>query len=138
LATPNRADRRPAEAGFTLIETLVALAVLSITLIGIIGGVNAYVDSTAGLRTRMAAHWAAMNAIEAARLDPGQLEEKTTDEELGGIPFTVDVTVAETDFPNVMKVTARAAANGGDGAGALVVGYVEIPDEDEDAAATPQ
>lgn len=138
LATPKPADRRPAESGFTLIETLVALAVLSIALIGIIGGVNAYVDSTAGLRTRMAAHWAAMNAIEAARLDPDQLEDRTTDETLGGIPFSIDQTVEETDFPSVMKVTVRAAAEGGDGAGALVVGYVEIPDEDEDGSAAPQ
>lgn len=128
---------RPEVAGFTLIETLVALAVLAIALIGIIGGVNAYADSTTALRTRMAAHWAAMNAIEAARLDPAQLDDDTSEEELGGVRFTVEVTVEETEFPAVMKVTARAAAESGDGAGALVVGYVEVPEEDDAAGPGP-
>ena len=42
------------DSGFTLIEVLVALAILSIALVGIIGAVSAYTDSTAGMRARLA------------------------------------------------------------------------------------
>ncbi len=49
--------------GFTLIEVLVALAVLAIALAAAIEAVDAQVRSADHLRTRTLAHWVAMNQI---------------------------------------------------------------------------
>lgn len=120
---------RGTDAGFTLIEVLVALAVLSIALVGVIGAVNAYVDSTGGLRARMAAHWAAMNAVEAARLDPAGLADSRSEEEIGGLRWTVETTVEETQLPGMVKVTASASSP--TAAGAIVAAYIKLPEPDQ-------
>ena len=49
--------------GFTLIEVLIALAVLAIALSAVIKGVSANANNAAHLRDRMLAHWVAMNKV---------------------------------------------------------------------------
>jgi general secretion pathway protein I len=51
------------QAGFTLMEVLVALGVLAIALGAIIQSVTATVGNTAYLRDRTFAHWVAMNKV---------------------------------------------------------------------------
>ena len=122
MATPARRD-----AGFTLIEVLVALAILSIALLGIIGAVSAYVDSTSGMRARLSAHWAALNAVEAARLDPATAADGHSEEEIGGFTWKVEVAVEPTELDSTVQVTAHAVAKSGTGVGGLAVAYVEVP-----------
>lgn len=55
--------------GFTLIEVMVALAVLAIALAAVIESITAHVSNAAYLRDRTLAHWAAMN--KAAELQIG-------------------------------------------------------------------
>ncbi len=51
------------QRGFTLMEVLVALAVLALALAAVIQGVAASNSNTAYLRERTFAHWVAMNRI---------------------------------------------------------------------------
>ena len=55
---PEGAPRRPT-AGFTLVEVLVALAVLAIALAAVLRTVGQSIDLTVGLRDRTEARWAA-------------------------------------------------------------------------------
>ena len=55
--------------GFTLIEVLIALAVLAIALSAVIKGVGANVNNAAHLRDRMLAHWVAMNKVAELQAD---------------------------------------------------------------------
>ena len=55
--------------GFTLIEVLIALAVLAIALSAVIKGVGANANNAAHLRDRMLAHWVAMNKVTELQTD---------------------------------------------------------------------
>ncbi|MGL5010123.1 MAG: type II secretion system minor pseudopilin GspI, partial [Paracoccaceae bacterium] len=56
------APRAP-DAGFTLIETLVALAVLAISAVALLATTQAHITRIAGLEARAAATWAAENHL---------------------------------------------------------------------------
>ena len=51
------------EHGFSLIEALVALAVLAIATVGLVRAVESHVDSTRALERRAAAMWVAENRL---------------------------------------------------------------------------
>ena len=65
----HRSHHRKRSCGFTLIEVMVALAVLAIALAAVIEGVTAHVANATYLRDRTLAHWVAMN--RAAELQLG-------------------------------------------------------------------
>ena len=71
-------------AGFTLVEILVALAVLAIALTAAARSVGAAVDTTAALRERMLARWVA--------------EDKLADLELRGVWPALDTTEGDADM----------------------------------------
>ena len=50
-------------AGFTLVEVLVALAILGVAAVGLIGAVEAHVDNLGRLQARTIAQWVAENEI---------------------------------------------------------------------------
>lgn len=49
--------------GFTLIEALVALAILAVAAAGIIGATERHIDTVSGLERRTAARWVAENKL---------------------------------------------------------------------------
>ncbi len=56
----------PLENGFTLIEAMVAMAILAIAAAGILRAAQAYVDTSRGLERRASAQWVAENALAEA------------------------------------------------------------------------
>lgn len=60
--------KRRAEAGFTLIETLVALAVLATSAVALVGATQAHINRIAGLEQRAAAQWVGENAVAETAL----------------------------------------------------------------------
>ena len=56
------------EDGFTLIEAMVAMVILSIAAVGIIRAAEAHVDTIHGLEKRTAASWVAENTMAEASL----------------------------------------------------------------------
>ena len=79
--------RRP---GFTLIEVLVAVIVLSIGLVGGLRLLQQQVRLAGGLEERVFAHWVTENAI--AELRAGLVPAAT--QRMGGVDWTVEVTTA--------------------------------------------
>ena len=59
-------SRANSEAGFTLIEAMVSLVILSIAAAGIIRASEAHVDTIHGLEKRTAARWVAENTMTEA------------------------------------------------------------------------
>lgn len=57
--------------GFTLIEVLVALAILAIALGALVKGGGANAANAAHLRDKSLAHWVAMNRVAEVQLEPG-------------------------------------------------------------------
>lgn len=95
--------RSPAHSGFSLIESLVALAILALTAIAILGATQAHITRIAGLTTRAAAQWTAENHIALRELG---LEDSIPPPMLG-IQFAVVDTQNPTSDPEVFKVDTR-------------------------------
>lgn len=69
--SPAIAAEREGETGFSLIEALVALAVLAIATAGLIRAVETHIDSTRAMERRAAAMWVAENRLAEIQLaDP--------------------------------------------------------------------
>jgi general secretion pathway protein I len=91
---------RGAEHGFTLVETLVALAVLAVSAVAILGATEAHVARVAALETRAAAQWAAQNRLAEEMLGlPG-----TDTETLIGIAAAVTVARLPTADPDLTRL----------------------------------
>ncbi|MCE0507405.1 type II secretion system minor pseudopilin GspI [Roseivivax sp. GX 12232] len=60
--------RRDPEAGFTLIEALVAMAVLAVSAVTLLSAAERHVAQTRGLSDRIIARWVAENALVAQQL----------------------------------------------------------------------
>ena len=99
-----------AESGFSLIEAMVALAVLAIATVGLIGAVEQHIDSTRGVERRAIAMWVAENRL--ADLETGTPEANGERVDMLGRNWTVAVTRAATSDPALDRVTISVAAEG--------------------------
>lgn len=88
--------------GFSLIEALVALAILAIATVGLMRTVESHIDSTRGVERRTAAMWVAENKLAELEVrtpaaDAGQVE-------MLGEQWRVAVTRRGTDDPEIQRV----------------------------------
>lgn len=88
--------------GFSLIEALVALAILAIASVGLMRTVESHIDSTRGLERRAAAMWAAENRL--AELNLGGAIGSEQQVEMLGERWRVAVRPTRTEDPEIVKV----------------------------------
>ena len=101
------------QRGFTLLEILVALAILAIALAAAIKAVSSHVSNETYLKERSFAHWVAMNKVAELRIsgqlpNAGDLNGEAT---MGGMEFRWAMKVTEFQGGDVrrldVKVTPR-------------------------------
>jgi general secretion pathway protein I len=113
--------------GFTLIEMLVALAILAIALAAVQRSVTVSIDNAFELKQRLLASWVADNRLaelRATRLIPATGEVRG-EETQAGITFHWKSQVSTTPNPFVERVEIRVmATNDSDHALASLVGYL--------------
>lgn len=114
---------RGPDAGFTLIETLVALAILALSAVSLLGATEAHVARIGKLETRAAAQWATENYL--AELTLG-LTPSDTPLPINGIAFKLEATRSATSDPDLERVdiVAREVTDGRDYG--LLTGFVDI------------
>lgn len=116
--------------GFTLIEVLIALAILAIALAATTRAASLATDSALETRQRLLATWTAENRISelrARRAYPGTGETRLTADN-GGVNFVLRENVADTPNPNLRRIEI-AVADARDPGRALVTlsAYVSQP-----------
>jgi general secretion pathway protein I len=106
---PHRADRSfatLARSGFTLVEVLVALAIIAVALAAGFRSVAQSADSATALKSRTLALWVAQNRLAAAQLEspaPPAGERTGTDTQAGAA-FSWRETVSGTPNPAFRKI----------------------------------
>jgi general secretion pathway protein I len=94
--------------GFSLIEALVALAVLAIASVGLMRAVESHIDSARALERRTAAMWVAENRLAELEAGIGGAEQV----EMMGQRWKVATVRQRTDDPEIQRVRiAVTAAN---------------------------
>ena len=97
--------------GFTLVEVLVALAILAVALAAGFRSVAQSADSATALKARTLALWVAQNRLAAAQLEqpaPAVGERSGTDAQ-GGAAFSWRATVSGTPNPAFRKIEINVA-----------------------------
>ena len=98
-------------AGFTLIEILVAVAILAVALAATTRAAGIATDGAMETRARLLATWAAENRIaelRARRVFPSA-ETTRLEAEEGGLALTIEETVSDTPNPTIRRVDLAVA-----------------------------
>ncbi len=110
--------RNQSTSGFTLLEVIVALAILSIVLAAAVKGVGSYASNVTYLRDRTLAHWVAMNQVAVNQLianwPPIGSNEGVAIQ--GGVSWYWRTVVSPTIDPDLRRldVAVRPHKEGGD------------------------
>jgi general secretion pathway protein I len=116
--------------GFTLLEILIALAVIAIALAAIVGETAQRLGSAARLTDRTLAHWVAMNQIVTQQLSTtwpavGSTSDST---EMAGREWFWTLKVSITDDADVRRLDVEVRAKKGDEQPlSTAIAYLERP-----------
>lgn len=116
-----------ASRGFSLIEVLAALIIVSLGMLGVIEAVSQTASNTSYLRDRTIAHWIAMNRLTEIRLEAQAPKvAKTSDEvEMAGRRWRWTANVTQSPLQSVRRIdiTVRAAEAKEDSSLAALTGF---------------
>jgi general secretion pathway protein I len=123
----------PRIGGFTLLEVLVALAVLALTMGAIIKGVGGYAGNQAYLRDRTLTAWVARNVIVDQQVKDawpsvGELKGTT---EMGGREWRWVGTVSQTDEEDLRRLDVAVRPADAEDSDPITVlsGFLRRPDQ---------
>lgn len=117
------------DAGFTLIEVLVALAVLAIALAAVMQTVTHSIDLTASLRERNVALWVAQNRLAQHQVTLSWPTPDTTEGtvEMAGRSWHWREQVSTTPESQMRRIAIEVRADKAKEALARLNGYLEQP-----------
>ena len=115
--------------GFTIIEVMVALAIVAFSLTAVAAGVGQMIDTANARRERSYASWIAQNKIAEMRLANVIPEVSTTsgEVEFAGTEWAWEAEVSETGVENLFRVDVSISYPGADDAIRTVTGFVGEP-----------
>jgi general secretion pathway protein I len=121
---------RPGERGFTLLEVLVAVAIVGLGMIAVFAQLNQSLLSAAFLRERTLAHWIAVDRLTELRLagEFPPVGERSDDIEFGPYRWRYTLRIAETPGANLRRVDVTVALRDSpDRTAATLVGFLGQP-----------
>jgi general secretion pathway protein I len=117
------------ERGFTLVEVLVALAIVALSLAAIAASMSQMLDAANSLRDRTYASWIGQNKIAEMRLANVLPEVNSTSGEVDFADATWDwrAVVSETGIENFMRIDVSVSHAGDEYVVLTVTGFVGAP-----------
>ncbi|QDA36480.1 type II secretion system protein GspI [Paracoccus liaowanqingii] len=113
--------RRAPDAGFTLIETLVALAILAMSAMALLGATEAHIRTIAALESRAAAQWVAENYLAELAVGADPDAEPAP---MLGVSLSVTETRSPTSDPDLEQVDLAATDRADGRVYARLTGFV--------------
>jgi general secretion pathway protein I len=97
--------------GFTLIEVMAALIIVSLGMFAVIQAVSQTANNTSYLRDKSVAHWVAMNHITELRLapNPPAVGETTGEVEMAGSRWRWSARIVQTDVKSMRRIDVGVA-----------------------------
>ena len=116
-------------AGFTLLEVMVALVIISLALAWVAGSMGQMIDTANTMRDRTYASWIAQNKITEMRLSSAipEVGESSGEEDYANTTLAWTADVSETGIENLMKVDVAVSYPGVDETVRLVTGFIGEP-----------
>lgn len=114
MKTLNGSTGLAIDRGFTLIEVMAALIIVSLGMLAVITAVTETASNSAYLREKSVAHWVAMNRLTEMRLAPQAPELGATsgEVEMAGKRWRWQAQVAQLELPSVRRIDVSVAPLG--------------------------
>jgi general secretion pathway protein I len=115
--------------GFTLLEVMVALVIVSLALAGVATSMGQMIDTANTMRDRTFASWIAQNKIAEMRLADAMPEvgESNGEVDYANMTWAWTAEVAETGVENLMRVEVTVSYAGFDEPVRQVTGFIGEP-----------
>jgi general secretion pathway protein I len=115
--------------GFTLIEVMVALVIVSLALAGVAASMGQMIDTANTMRDRTFASWIAQNKIAEMRIAGVMPEvgESSGEVDYANMTWAWAANVSETGVENLMKVDVTVSYAGFDDTVRKVTGFIGEP-----------
>ena len=120
---------RTGHGGFTLLEVLVALIIISLALVYVAGSMAQMIDTTNSTRERTYASWIAQNRITELRLAGVVPEagETSGDVDFANTSWAWTAEIEETGIENLFRVDVAVSFAGSDVTIRKVTGFIGEP-----------
>ena len=116
-------------SGFTLIEVMVALVIVSLALAGVAASMGQMIDTANTMRDRTFASWIAQNKIAEMRLAGviPEVGESSGEVDYANTTWAWTANVSETGVENLLKVDVSVSYAGVDDRIRQVTGFIGEP-----------
>ncbi|MGD2117151.1 MAG: type II secretion system minor pseudopilin GspI [Chromatiales bacterium] len=118
--------------GFTLLEVLIALSILSIALAALIKGASQYVSNQTYLEDRTFSQWVALNTMARLELNPYSIipGKESGVEQMAGRGWAWSRTVSSTPDKNVYEALVSVSPEDLNGQSfAEIIGFIPVVSE---------
>ncbi len=104
-----RQKRIHPQKGFTLLEVMIALAILAVASAGLLTASSGFVRQSGQLEQRVVANWAAQNWMNELRLSgtPPRIGESRAEAQLAGRRFLLKAETRSTESPLLVRVELK-------------------------------